>query len=94
MSDSNPMGGRWFREATGSELVHALGSKEDLDVLEVSWMNHTYIRNTRMLIIARTGALGGDVKDVHGGWVYLTDLQMRADWAEIRRIARSRLDLN
>jgi len=39
--------------------------------------------------IIRAGAFGGDVRDVHGGWLYLTEMHARKEWREIGEVAKA-----
>jgi hypothetical protein len=40
-------------------------------------------------VIYRAGALGGDVRQMHGGWVYLTPLHAAKEWREIQEAGRA-----
>lgn len=76
------MRGRWHRELTRSELVSTL-QRRDLVVAEWPGMGLTFLSHRPLLRIVRTGALGGDVRDVHGGWLYSNDISFMLDWTEI-----------
>ncbi len=43
--------------------------------------------NDKEYVIVRAGALGGDVRNVHGGWRYLRLVDCMKEWAEIRLVA-------
>lgn len=38
-------------------------------------------------VIYRAGALGGDVKQMDGGWVYLDPMHAMSEWREIQHVA-------
>jgi hypothetical protein len=85
MDNTNPLTGRWKREATEAEIRRIRGEK-DLDYVEWRLWNQTFFLSLKELIIVRTNILGGDVADVQGGWRYDNDILIRADWEEIRRV--------
>lgn len=39
--------------------------------------------------IMRAGAMGGDVRDIHGGWLYLTEMHALREWREIQEVAKA-----
>jgi hypothetical protein len=92
MDTTNPFQGRWKRECTEKELKRALQKQND-GYVEWKYWNQTFFRYLEDLIVVRTNLLGGDTKDVHGGWKYESDLVLRLDWLEIQRIA-TMLDQN
>jgi hypothetical protein len=75
-------------DATESELRNAIG---DPGAVYVEWENAglTWIMSDRYHVIVRTGALGGDVRDVQGGWKYLRREHMLKEWEEIKAVAES-----
>lgn len=89
MSNTEPMSGRWHHEASEKQLKRAISRPQsELDYAEVRILNHMYIRSLTDLIIVRTGMMGGETLDIHGGWVYLNDISLRADWEEILKLTR------
>lgn len=90
MSDSTrPMSGRWHHEASETQLKRVANqAPSELDHLEVPILGQMFTRSLKYLIVIRSGIMGGDVRDIHGGWVYLNDILLRADWEEIRQISR------
>lgn len=53
-------------------------------VIEWETVGYTFIKSDKELAIVRSGALGGDVRELHGGWKYLNLLHMNIEWNEIR----------
>jgi hypothetical protein len=49
-------------------------------------MNQTFIGHRESLRIVRAGALGGDVRVIHGGWQYLGDILYLLDWRDIQYV--------
>lgn len=56
--------------------------------IEWETMGFTFLRSLKALVIVRTGAMGGDAYDVHGGWKYLGPRAVESEWAEINLAAR------
>lgn len=75
--------GRWLRELTQAELKEAMARKDGVMVAEWPGMGKTFLGHRASLTIVRTGALGGDVRTVDGGWLYLNDVTWLMDWSEI-----------
>ena len=73
-------------DATEAEIRRALS---DPAARAVEWENGglTFILSERHLVIVRTGALGGDVREVHGGWRYLRLVDCLKEWTDIRQTA-------
>lgn len=80
--DPNTMRRLPVREATQAEIRATLGDKRGK---LVEWPNagFTFIMSPRQLVIVRAGILGGDVREVHGGWKYLTLGHLLFEWHEI-----------
>jgi hypothetical protein len=75
-------------EATEPELRRALS---DPRAVVVEWENAglTFVASERDLVIVRTGAMGGDVREVHGGWRYFNIQSFLKEWGEITTVAQS-----
>lgn len=93
MDNSQAMNGRWVRQLTESELRRILSTK-GLVAVEWGWAGQTYLRSDRFLAIIRTGIMGGDVRDVHGGWRYPNEFSLLMDWQEIEYMGSKRTPLN
>jgi hypothetical protein len=61
----------------------------DAEYLEWESAGYTFIKSPRHNVIVRTGAMGGDVLDIHGGWKYLLPAHMEKEWQEIKTLADS-----
>lgn len=67
--------------ATDEDVRAAL---EDSDgVLEWETVGYTFVKSARACVIVRSGALGGDVREVHGGWKFANPFRMEMAWNEI-----------
>lgn len=76
---------------------HALGFASEADIraalddsdsiIEWETIGFTFVRSSRHLVIVRSGALGGDVRTVHGGWKFANIFQLEMAWREIRAVA-------
>jgi hypothetical protein len=86
---TNPMQGRWYREATAKELrwLTKVHSKEAL-MVEWPWAGQTYWVFKRHLCIVRSNILGGDTADIHGGWMYADPIRLELDLQEILKLAK------
>ncbi len=90
-ANTNPMQGRWLREATEKELkwltkVHSA----EAQMCEWGWAGQTYWLFERHSAIVRSNILGGSIVDIHGGWIYPSPLHARLDWQEILRMGSIR----
>lgn len=79
---------RALRLADEDELKKAVGDPH-ARIIEWASVGLTFVRSDRQCVIARTGALGGDVRQVHGGWFYLNTILLAADWQEILYVAKA-----
>jgi hypothetical protein len=71
--------------ATDSDIRAAL---EDSDgILEWETVGFTFVKSARTCVIVRSGALGGDTREVHGGWKFANVFAMERAWAEILIVA-------
>jgi hypothetical protein len=70
-----------LRFATDKELKAALQTTDA--IIEWPAIGFTFHRSLQTLAIVRTGALGGDVREVHGGWVYMIPGHLLKEWEEI-----------
>lgn len=82
-------GGRWDHIASEDELKRALSGK--VRVIEWPHLNNTFICNDGKRTIVRCGALGGDQKDIEGGWVYRNPFSLQRDWNEIVEVANQQI---
>lgn len=86
---SEQMQGRWLRELTERELKWLTKNHiNEALIVEWEWANQTYFLFERHSAIVRSGAMGGDVFDLHGGWKYANPLSARLDWAEIEKMGK------
>jgi hypothetical protein len=77
-------GGKWHHVASERELMAAMQAARPHHVHEVPMIGTTFLCVPKLLTIVRTGALGGDTREIHGGWVYGNPLRFIADRQEIR----------
>jgi len=70
-----------LRFATDKELKAALQTTDA--IIEWESIGLTFHRSLQTLVIVRSGAMGGDVHEVHGGWVYLIPGHLLKEWEEI-----------
>lgn len=79
---------RWHHVASEAELAKALGAANHR-VHEVPMLNETFLVSWDILTIIRAGSLGGDTREVFGGWVYDNLIALMADEQEIIHLARN-----
>jgi hypothetical protein len=79
---------RWAHTASEAELTKALGAANHR-VYEVPMLNETFLVSWDTLTIIRTGSLGGDTREVFGGWVYDNLIRLMADEQEIVQLTRN-----
>jgi hypothetical protein len=62
---------------------------QDNTAVIVEWQTNglSFIASAKYLGIMRTGALGGDMRDIHGGWKYDLPSAFNKELAEIKRVA-------
>lgn len=77
--------GRWDHIASETELKQAMTGK--VAICEASTIGLTFIINHARMTIVRCGSLGGDQRDIEGGWVYTNFFSMERDWREILSVA-------
>lgn len=80
-------GGRWHHVASDGEIQRVMRDKES-EVIECPGVGITFLCSFRFLTILRSGAMGGDVRNIEGGWVYASDLAMRFDLQEMRHLSK------
>lgn len=71
--------------ATEADIRLALDNSDG--VLEWETVNLTFVRSTYARVIVRSGAMGGDVREVHGGWKYANVFALERAWQEILVVA-------
>jgi hypothetical protein len=71
--------------ASDADIRDALNSSDG--VLEWETVGYTFVKSARACVIVRSGALGGDTREVHGGWKYGNVFAMERSWAEILLVA-------
>lgn len=81
-------GALWHHIASERELKRAIRDR-NAEIIEVPMISMCFIVSYRDLVIVRSAILGGDVRDIEGGWAYASDLRLRADVQEIRGLARN-----
>lgn len=79
-------GGRWDHIASETECARVL-KDNTAEVLEATVIENTWIVSMLHMTILRCGAVGGDVFNVEGGWVYANPFSMMRDLEEIRTVA-------
>jgi hypothetical protein len=75
-------GGRWHHVASEREIARAMGDQH-AQIIECPIISMTFVCSHVYGCIVRAGALGGDVRNIEGGWQYLTNIDLRADVAEL-----------
>jgi hypothetical protein len=76
--------GKWHHIASDAEVKRAMMRARPHDVHEVPMIGHTFVCVPRLLTIVRCGAMGGDMQEIHGGWVYSNPMAFAAEREEIR----------
>lgn len=71
--------------ATDAETRLALNNSDE--VLEWETVGYTFVKSARACVIVRSGALGGDTREVHGGWKFGNVFAMERAWQEIKVVA-------
>lgn len=79
-------GGRWHHVASEKELRRAISDRH-AEIIECPVISMTFVVSHVYGCIVRAGALGGDVRNIEGGWQYLTSADLRADRDELRQLA-------
>jgi len=67
----------------------AVVSDPDLKVAEWETQGYTFFASERHLAILRTAAMGGDMREIHGGWKYVTPFGMWREFHEIKSLERA-----
>ena len=81
-------GGRWHHIASEAELKRVLTDRE-AEVYEVPPLCLTLMVSRRYMVIVRAEALGGDTRNVEGGWVYDNPINFLSDRSEILELWNS-----
>lgn len=71
--------------ATDADMRLALDNSDG--VLEWETVGFTFVKSARACVIVRSGALGGDTREVHGGWKFANVFAMERAWNEILLVA-------
>lgn len=71
--------------ATDADIRMALNNSDA--VLEWETAGYTFVKSARACVIVRSGALGGDTMQVHGGWKFANPFKMEMMWREILLVA-------
>ena len=79
-------GGRWHHIASETEIKRAMGDK-DAEIIECPVISCTFIVSQKTLTTLRTSAMGGDMFEIEGGWVYPHNIAQLLDRAELRHVA-------
>ncbi len=77
-----------IRLLTEDECKKVLGDP-DAEIIEWETNGLTFVKSSKHLGIVRTGAMGGDVANVHGGWKYLNFGHLIKEWREIKLVSRA-----
>lgn len=75
-------------DATESEIRLAL-SDPNAKYCEWESAGLTFVLSEKEMVIVRAGAMGGDVRDVHGGWKYFNLQSLYKEWHEITAVEPS-----
>lgn len=86
MSDDMILASKAIRFLTGEELKLVVQDSECL-VTEWETIGYTFLYSKKHLAIARTGIMGGDIREIHGGWKYINIMHMYQEWEEIKRVS-------
>lgn len=78
-------GGRWDHVASDREIRRAMQDKH-AEIIEAPIVGITFMISYSLLTVLRAGAMGGDVRNVEGGWVYHNDIALRLDVQELRTL--------
>jgi hypothetical protein len=78
-------GGRWQHIASDAEVRRAMKDRES-EIIEAPIVGITFMVSYSTLTVLRAGAMGGDVRNVEGGWVYQNDIALRLDVQEMRTL--------
>ena len=78
-------GGRWHHIASDAETRRAMKDTTS-EIIEAPIVGITFMVSYATLTILRAGAMGGDVRNVEGGWVYHNDIALRLDTQELRQL--------
>jgi len=81
-------GGRWHHMASEAELDRVLKDRE-AEVYELPPLCVTLLVSRRFMVIVRAEALGGDTRNVEGGWVYDNHFGFMLDRNEILELWNS-----
>lgn len=81
-------GGRWNHIASDAETKRAV-SDVGSRIIEAPAIGMTFILSDTLLTIVRAGALGGDTREVEGGWVYGDFISYLRDCEEIKAVGRA-----
>lgn len=73
--------------ASEREIRNALRDK-NAEIIECHIINITFVVSYERLTIVRSAILGGDVRDIEGGWTYANDIALRLDVQELRHLSR------
>jgi hypothetical protein len=80
--DSEVWQNRAVRHLTDTE-IGAIMKDPRTEIIEWAALGLTWLLNRARLGIVRCGAMGGDVFDIHGGWLYPNDIAFMLDRQEI-----------
>lgn len=75
-------GARWHHIASEAELKRAMNDTM-LRIREVPFIGMTFCISPERLTIVRCSALGGDTRNIEGGWVYGNSITMMLDEQEL-----------
>lgn len=73
--------------ATEADVKAALSHTDE--VIEWETIGFAFHKSARACVIVRSGALGGDTREVHGGWKFANVFKMEMAWSEIRAVAEA-----
>lgn len=83
-------GGRWHHIASEAELMKAVRFGKDCAYYEIPQLGMTYIVCRDYLTTVRCGGMmGGDTRDIEGGWVYDNPFSQYIEEMEIAKLAQS-----
>lgn len=88
MADDMVLASKAIRFLNETELKLIVQDKE-LEITEWENVGYTFLFSRKYLGIVRTGIMGGDVREIHGGWKYISLIHMWQEWQEICQVSNA-----
>lgn len=71
--------------ASEGDIRRALSSTDG--VIEWETVGYTFLKSAATCVIVRAGSMGGDTREVHGGWKFPNPFALERAWQEILTVA-------